>query len=151
MKVYKFAPPYRPGKTKGSQRTTFPETRDHAGVYIIKEDGKIVYVGFSSYSVYKTMYRHFQEWNHRFQEVVSYASRLGRHKDPVRPILCTDRQAYALEKRLIRKYHPRDNSVQYEAMLQEQDSRAKAYAAQVEQTYFDAARNAVEFTDEVPF
>lgn len=151
MKVYKFAPPYRPGKTKGSQRTTFPETRDHAGVYIIKEDGKIVYVGFSSYSVYKTMYRHFQEWNHRFQEVVSYASRLGRHKYTVRPILCTDRQAYALEKRLIRKYRPRDNSVQYEAMLQEQDTRAKAYAAQVEQTYFDAARNAVEFTDEVPF
>lgn len=151
MKVYKFAPPYRPGKTKGSQRTTFPETRDHAGVYIIKEDGRIVYVGFSSYSVYKTMYRHFQEWNHRFQEVVSYASRLGRHKYTVRPILCTDRQAYALEKRLIRKYHPRDNSVQYEAMLQEQDTRAKSYAAQVEQTYFDAARNAVEFTDEVPF
>ena len=151
MKVYKFAPPYRPGKTKGSTRTTFPETRDHAGVYIIKEDGKVVYVGFSSYSVYKTMYRHFQVWNHKFQQVVSYATRLGRHAYTVRPILCTDRQAYALEKRLIKKYHPRDNELQYEVMLQDQDSKASAYGRDVEQAYFDAAKHAVEFTDEVPF
>ena len=151
MKVYKFAKPYQTGKN-GAQRTTFPETRNHAGVYIIKEDGKIVYVGFSSYSVYKTMYRHFQEWNHKYQEVVSYANRLHTHTYTVRPILCTDKQAYALEKRLIRKYHPRDNTIQYEAMLQEQDATANAYAAKVEQTYFDAAKQAVSFSDDdAPF
>ena len=33
MKVYKFAPPYSPGKTKGSTRTTFPDVRgEHPGM-----------------------------------------------------------------------------------------------------------------------
>ena len=147
MKVYKFAPPYTPGKTKGSTRTTFPETKDHPGVYIIKEDGKVVYVGFSGYSVYKTMYRHFQVWNHRGQEVVSYASRMNRHRYTVRPIICTQAQAYALEKRLIRKYHPRDNVVTYEQMLQEQSPRQSKYAIKVEEDYFTQAKNPIDIED----
>ena len=147
MKVYKFTPPYRPGKAKGSTRTSFPEIQNHPGVYIIKEDGKIVYVGFSSYSVYKTMYRHFQTWNHRFQQVVTYASRMSRHDYTVRPILCTAKQAYALEKRLIRKYHPRDNEITYELHLQEQTPAQSRYALQVEQDYFTAART----PEDIPF
>ena len=150
MKVYKFAPPYRHDKARNSKRTTFPETRDHAGVYIIKEDGKIVYVGFSSYSVYKTMYRHFQEWNHRQQQVITYRSRMKRHTYTVRPILCTDRQAYALEKRLIRKYHPRDNEITYEQMLQEQSPVQSRYAMKVEEDYFAAAANPANI-DDTPF
>lgn len=135
MKVYRFTPPYR---TDG--HTSFPETADHPGVYIVKEDGKVVYVGFSGYSVYKTMYRHFQVWNHRGQKVVSYASRMSRHTYTVRPVLCTGKQAYALEKRLIRKYHPRDNEVTYELMLQEQSPVQSRYALKVEEDYFAAAK-----------
>jgi len=142
MKVYKFTEPYiKPG------RTTFPETRDHAGVYIIKEDGKVVYVGFSGYSVYKTMYRHFQTWNHRFQKVISYASRMKRHHYTVRPILCSGKQAYALEKRLIKKYHPRDNEITYELMLQEQTPTQSKYAIKVEEDYFAAAKNPLDIED----
>lgn len=142
MKVYKFTEPYiKPG------RTTFPETRDHAGVYIIKEDGKVVYVGFSGYSVYKTMYRHFQTWNHRFQKVISYASRMKRHRYTVRPIICSGKQAYALEKRLIKKYHPRDNEITYELMLQEQTPTQSKYAIKVEEDYFAAAKNPLGIED----
>lgn len=151
MKVFKFTPPYRQDKNSSSRRTSFPETKNFPGVYIIKEDNKIVYVGYSSYSVYKTLYRHFQEWNHQFQEVITYASRLNRHKYTVRPILCTDKQACALEKRLIKKYHPRDNSIQYEQYLSEQDSKATAYGKSVEQIYFDQAKHPIEVTDDVPF
>ena len=144
MKVYKFSEPYK------GKRTTFPETKDCQGVYIIKEDGKIVYVGFSGYSIYKTMYRHFQTWNHKFQQVVSYASRMSRHRYTVRPILCTARQAYSLEKRLIKKYHPRDNEITYEMMLQEQTPAQSAYAIKTEEAYFAAAKSPLEIED-VPF
>lgn len=140
MKVYKFLPPYTP-----EGKTTFPDTRDHAGVYIIKEDGKIVYVGYSSYSIYKTMYRHFQSWHHSQQRVISYAGK--RHRYTVRPILCTDKQAYALEKRLIKKYHPRDNEITYEAMLLDQSPTQSKYAIQVEEDYFAAAKSACNVED----
>lgn len=131
MKVYKFIEPY---DEKG--RSNFRETKDRPGVYLIKEDGKIVYVGFSGYSVYKTMHRHFQTWNHQWQRVVSYKQRMKRHRYTVRLVLCTAQQAAALEKRLIKKYHPRDNDMQYELMLSELPTKEARYAVKVEEDYF---------------
>lgn len=87
-------------------KTTFPE-RGKTGVYLIKEDGKLVYVGYSENDLYKTMYRHFQTWNHRQQPVVSYA---GKRKEyTVRVVYTkTGAQAASLEKALIKKHEPRD-------------------------------------------
>lgn len=139
MKVYKFIEPY-----DGKGRSNFRESKDRPGIYIIKEDGKIVYVGYSGYNVYKTMHRHFQSWNHPSQEVVSYKSRMTRHRYTVRIVHCTDKQAAALEKRLIQKYHPRDNSVQYDLYLKEQPAADTAYARQVEDLYFAQPAENVE-------
>lgn len=109
MKVFKFIPPY-----KGNGRTNFPNSKKRAGVYIIKENGKIVYIGHSQSNLYKTLYRHFQTWNHKYQEVISYQSRLSRNNYTVRIIYTTPAQAVRLERYLVMKYQPRDNTVKYE-------------------------------------
>lgn len=92
----------------------FPETVNRTGVYIVKENNKIVYVGMSRTNLYKTLYRHFQQWNHSLQEVVTYANKLKRHRYTVRVILCTPLQAEKLERALIIKYKPRDNWMKYQ-------------------------------------
>lgn len=107
MKVYKFRPPYRSGG-----RTSYPETKDRSGVYLIKEDGRLVYVGYSGSNLYRTMYRHFERWRHRSQEVVTYHNR--RNAYTVRVVLCTPAQAARLERALIIRHRPRDNENKYE-------------------------------------
>ena len=108
MKKFKFLPPYKsPGKTN------FPTTQNRAGCYIIKENNKIVYVGMSGRNLYKTLYRHFEHWSHKLQEVTTYKTRLNRHKYTVRVILCTPGQAARLERLLILKHNPRDNDLKY--------------------------------------
>lgn len=95
-------------------RTTFPETVKKSGTYIIKENNIVVYVGYSAKNLYKTLYRHFQTWNHSQQEVVSYRDYIKTRTYTVRVILCTPNQAERLEKVLILKYQPRDNTNKYE-------------------------------------
>ncbi len=107
MKKFKFFQPY-----KSNGQTTFPETRKKSGCYLIKENGKLVYVGYSAYNLYKTLYRHFQRWNHSTQEVISYKGKT-RNKYTVRIIYCTPAQAAKLEKALILKHQPRDNAQKY--------------------------------------
>lgn len=53
MKVFKFIPPYN-NKGKSNFRTAV----NQSGIYLIKENGKLVYVGKSGYNLYKTMHRH---------------------------------------------------------------------------------------------
>ncbi|MEI6567368.1 MAG: hypothetical protein WCR20_11875 [Verrucomicrobiota bacterium] len=109
MKKFKFLPPYKePGKTN------FPQTQRRAGVYLIKENAKIVYVGMSGGNLYRTLYRHFEAWNHPHQEVTTYQSRMKRHTYTVRVVLCTPGQSARLERALIKKHKPRDNEVKYE-------------------------------------
>jgi hypothetical protein len=79
-----------------------------AGVYFIREDSKLVYIGYSDTNLYRTMYRHFQQWNHRGQEVITYASRLNRHRYTVRILITPWREAHKWEARLIKKHKPRD-------------------------------------------
>ena len=119
MKVYKFNPPYQP-----NGRTTYPETSKKAGVYLIKENNKLVYVGFSGSDLYRTMYRHFQEWTDKNYsggkarspvERVTYKSKMKRNSYTVRIIYCTAAQAMRLEKMLIIKHQPRDNEMKYDS------------------------------------
>ena len=102
------------------RRAQFPD-RAKSGVYLIKESGVIVYVGYSGYDVYKTMYRHFQEWNHQTQDVVTYNADNGNYT--VRVIYCTPQQAAALELALIKRHNPRDNADKYNAV--QLDAKAK--------------------------
>lgn len=104
IKKIKWLTPY---DDKG--RANFLFTTGKAGVYFIQENNKITYVGYSGYNLYKTMYRHFQQWNHRTQIVVSYKNKT-RNNYKVRVILCTPNQAQRLELYFINKLKPRDNS-----------------------------------------
>ena len=110
MKVYKFFPPYQ-----RNGRTTFPNTQNKSGVYIIKEAGKIVYVGSSQKNLYKTMYRHFEKWHHRSQPVITYVNNMQNGNYTIRVILCTGPQASKLERALIIRHQPRDNEQKFES------------------------------------
>jgi hypothetical protein len=118
MKVFKFHPPYKP-----NGRCSFPETKERTGIYLIKENDKLVYIGFSGVDLYKTMYRHFQQWTDRPYKGakalpaalrVTYKDRMKRNKYTVRIVFCTAQQAARLEKMLIIKHQPRDNNLKYE-------------------------------------
>lgn len=108
MKKYKFLAPY-----KKSGKTTFRATFQRAGVYLIKENNRLVYVGMSAKNLYRTLYRHFEKWHHSNQEVVTYVSKLKRNNYTVRVVLCTPSQADRLERALIIKHQPRDNENKY--------------------------------------
>jgi predicted methyltransferase len=103
MSVTKFANPYNGNKT------TFRNTVNKSGVYLIKENGIIVYIGYSKTNLYRTLYRHFQQWNHKYQEVITYVNKLNRNRYTVRVVLCSPTRAEKLEAALIQKYNPRDN------------------------------------------
>lgn len=109
MKKYKFLAPYR--KTG---KTTFRATFKKSGVYLIKENGKLVYIGMSAKNLYRTLYRHFEKWHHSSQEVVTYENKLKRNNYSVRVVLCTANQADRLERALIIKHKPRDNENKYD-------------------------------------
>lgn len=102
MKKSRWIDPYqKPGKTNARHTT------GKSGVYLIRNKaGDIVYIGYSSSDLYKTMYRHFQSWTDRRQIRVTYSPKGGFQ---VRVILCTPKQAAALERVLIAKIQPRDN------------------------------------------
>ena len=102
-----FLPPYN-----SEGKTTFGNIKNKSGVYIIKENNKIVYVGYSGKNLYRTLYRHFQQWNHTGQEVITYANKLNNNDYKVRVITTTPAQAYRLEIYLINKLKPRDNTNQ---------------------------------------
>lgn len=105
MKKSEFLPPYIDGKT------TFRDAVNKAGVYLIKNSAKeIVYVGYSRNNLYRTLYRHFQKWDDSQQPRVTYS----KHGYTVRVIITTPDQATRLEKYLIKKMKPRDNSVEYD-------------------------------------
>ena len=97
----RWADPYTP-----DGKTTFPGSRGRSGVYLIKKGSEVVYVGHSRTNLYRTLYRHFQVWNHPTQSVTTY-SKLGGYS--VRVIYTTPAQAPRLEAYLVNKLQPRDN------------------------------------------
>ena len=112
MKKFKFLTPYIQGNQAG-KITRYPETKNKSGVYIIKENNVIVYVGYSGTNLYRTLYRHFETWNAKYEQVVTYKNKLNKNQYTVRIILCTPTQAGKLEKMLIINYQPRDNADKY--------------------------------------
>lgn len=124
----KFLQPY-----DDNGKTTFRNANKKSGVYLIKENGEIVYVGYSGSNLYRTLYRHFQAWNHSYQKVITYkGNNLNRYT--VRVILTTPQQADRLETYLIKKYLPRDNQ-----------QKIKAAAEDTGKTEFKKMQEAEEF------
>lgn len=84
------------------------------GVYFIKEDDVIVYIGMSRVNVQKALYRHFQHWKSWRQRRVSYKNTLLNHKYEVACITMEYFMAHETEKAYILMYNPRDNFDRYE-------------------------------------
>jgi excinuclease UvrABC nuclease subunit len=86
-----------------------------SGVYLIKKNNKVVYVGEShTNNLYKTLYRHFQLWNDKVpQKRVTFKNDRSSGKIKVRVIITTKNQAVRLQKYLIKKYKPSKNELYY--------------------------------------
>jgi len=128
----KLNPPYKNGKPF--------YTAKQPGTYLIYKNSKLVYVGFSSYNVYKTMYRHFQRWNDPTQVRVIY-----NPNDPgikVRVIYTTAARSKKLEKALILKYAPKDNPEKYNSYVLDKKS---------EKVLNDAENEFTAINDDLPF
>ena len=108
MKKSSFRDPYK--KDKGKISTTFRNTYEKSGVYIIrsKKTKNILYVGGSSNNLYRTMYRHFQSWEDK-QKRATY----GKFSTQVKVILATPIEAHSLEIRLTKELKPKDIDYKY--------------------------------------
>lgn len=109
---------------KAPGKTNIAFTTGKSGVYLIYEGKQLVYVGYSGYDIYKTCTRHFQRWS----AATKFATFLGfttgvtyYNKDvmqyKVRIIFCSPARAEKLEKSLIIKYQPRDNTEKYKTYI----------------------------------
>ena len=91
-------------------KTTLRHTNGKKGVYLIKVNGKLSYIGRSGSNLYKTLYRHFQSWSDRRQVRVTYKNDLGRKRIEVRVVIVNrSDQAAKLERALILLHQPIDN------------------------------------------
>src|SRR5574343_574092 len=100
----------------------FKTDKKQSGVYMIYENEKIVYIGYSAKNLYKTLYRHFQKWNDS-QTRITYSKTDDNIK--IRVIYTNNGyQAYKLERALIVKHVPRDNPNKYrEYILNKSDNK----------------------------
>lgn len=127
IRKYRVKKPY---DTKGNANFGF--TKNKSGIYMIRENGKIVYVGFSASNLYKTLYRHFQQWNHPGQPVTTYVNKMRYHSYTVGVALTAPGAASKIEQGLIFKHKPRDNKgkMPLEITQAEKDETAR-YEAQI--------------------
>jgi hypothetical protein len=94
-------------------KTNIAFARNKAGVYQIKEDGKLVYIGASRADVYRKALRHFEPYVGKEGSKQEYYKHIETKAYTIRITLTnTPEQAYLLEAALINKYKPRDNYIQ---------------------------------------
>ena len=117
MKGLKFKPAYISERQCGIK---WDKTVKRKGVYFIKENGRLVYIGMSQSCIYKALYRHFQRWN-TYQKVVTYKDLLSINEYEVAVFMTDEHDIPSLEKDLIIINNPRDNSLKYEAYTRDID------------------------------
>lgn len=129
----KFMPPYKQlsvPELGWKAETNFAFAQGKPGVYIIKRNGKIVYVGSSTQNVYAQMLRHFEPYIKKNSSTLrnldyetrkslfqsghkkNYFSDYIQNQYLVRIILTnTANQSRNLERALIKEYKPSDNFI----------------------------------------
>ncbi len=102
----RFFPAYWP-----SGKIGHPVRRKETGVYLIKENNQIVYIGQSKSCVYKACYRHFQKWVevNGGQRRVSYKETIDQKKYQIAILLVEPSLVDQIEASLIKGFTPRDN------------------------------------------
>jgi len=110
-----FLPAYLPTKTKRGKTYGLAGIRKKSGVYFIKENDVLVYVGMSRSNLQEALYRHFQDWSRSWaQRRVFYKNELHEHVYTVACITTDKDEAHPLEKCYILEFNPRDNFKRYE-------------------------------------
>ena len=98
---HKKAPPYK-FHQRGRDSTQF-NLKFVSGVYLIYEKGKVVYIGASDFNLYKSLYRHFEQWNdNRGWKHLTF----DKDKVLVEVIYCNPENSRLLADELILKYKP---------------------------------------------
>ncbi len=115
----KWYPAYLPEPGRGGRITKngdrkwgMPCPIRQKGIYLIREDGVVVYVGHSGNCLRKRCYRKFEEPNayQRRTPEVSYKSRLDLHVYEVAFVICPEvEDRMLIEANLIDEFKPRDN------------------------------------------
>jgi|SRR6185295_1419905 len=129
LKQFTFHPVYT-GK-RGQRRICGIKRSDKVekpGCYIIKEDGIIVYIGFSSTNAWRVLYRHFQQWTDvrwigygEYIRLNSYNAETEYYwkRYEVGIINCASAEiAQLMERQLITALVPRDNVLKYQYYMQ---------------------------------
>ena len=100
-------------------------------------------MGQSQNNLYRTITRHFQDWNDsKSPDRITYRYRMARNRYTVRIVFVSPSRALKLEEMLIRKHRPRDNA----AKLNEIESFVPTSSQEnVLEEYEES------YTDEVPF
>lgn len=123
--IYKlqFKKPYQEGKNSlGNRKSNITGCWDKFGLYFIKENGRLVYIGKSSHNLHKTMYRHFEKWECRdwWKEQYTLRSLTSMYNlndtekvYTVSFLVTKPGDEKELEKILVVKHNPRDNKVKY--------------------------------------
>lgn len=101
----------QPVKGLWNGKTNLAWATGKSGVYIIREGLRnVVYVGKSTTNLYRTIMRHFQEWNDRRQPGrISYQDDLTEKVYYVQIILCKPNDIPLYEGALIAHFRTRDN------------------------------------------
>jgi hypothetical protein len=86
-------------------------TKKTCGTYLIYKDDILRYVGFSKNNVYRTLYRHFQQWKTSVQVRTTYTNLKGITVEVF--YTNTPLQADRLEKAIIINRKPIDNPNKY--------------------------------------
>lgn len=136
-----FQPPFVESTGKYKQRI-FRRFIGHAGVYIIKENSKVVYVGMSGSCVVKACYTHFYPWERTSERtskrILTYADTLDQYSYEIAMLSTCKSQALKLEAALIVCLTPRDNA-------HDASNEIKAFINQYQQ------KNGISSSDDLPF
>jgi hypothetical protein len=102
-------------KVYEGSKTNISNLRQKTGIYFIYEDENLVYVGMSTSDIYRTILRHFQEWNDSKQEKrISYKNKRHRYTYHCSFILIEDEATVRnAELSYILTEKPRDNREKY--------------------------------------
>ena len=111
--------------------TNIKWAQNRSGVYQIKENGVLVYIGASA-NVYRKSLRHFEPYEGQNNKK-DYHKYLDTKEFTIRITLTnTPHQAYLLESALIAKHQPRDNYIQ-PSLFYTKEQRAAAILADYEE------------------
>jgi hypothetical protein len=104
----KFVKPYNNGHYVLNKRKE--------GVYFIKENNQLVYIGSSKKNSTSALYRHFQQWNDRRFQRITY------NRDVCTVIIFECEKSFDIEVKFIQYFKPRDNKNLYIEDLEMIDS-----------------------------